>query len=640
MLTITATTPCLNPPTWAILERQIIDLMNRSIDPFLERFVRADGSLIWREGGTGSRDGADDFYESTYNWPLFYLLGGDDRMLAEGQRIWDGITRQLTEAGHVYKEYELGYDQFHQGESYIYFYFLCLADPNNPINRARAQRFAGLYLNEDPDAPNYDPIHKVIRAPHNGSGGPRWGFGDSAEPSYGWRISMRVYGLPYSDVPGISHYDDLQDPLNARRMGQVMQERMGQGDVAGNLIVTSLVANAFLMSGDEKYRGWIIEYVDAWMARAQANGGLLPDNVGLSGQVGETINGKWYGGLYGWTWPHGYYNIGMAASVAGANAFLLTANSAYLDLPRSQLDHVWALGEFRHPHTLDMSLEHHWIGAFTAQSEIDAMFVVPYRYGDQGWFDYMPLSPVYATALWSLSQSAADWERIERLRRVEKYDWRMVVPFRNKEDCGHEQPWLRFLAGDNPTYPEEILRATYSMVCRRLALIAADRADLTQVNIHHWQEHNPVITEALVQLTLGAPQHIYNGGLLHCTVRYFDADHRRPGLPQDLAALVEKVEAGRIVVRLVNLSPYAPHNVIIQAGGFGEHQFIAATFDVCTSDYPGSHKQYAPPPLETTTQHMLVDDQLLQIHLPPATAMMLTLEMARHVNTPSYAQPW
>jgi hypothetical protein len=54
-----------------------------------------------------------------------------------------------------------------------------------------------------------------------------------------------------------------------------------------------------------------------------------------------------------------------------------------------------------------------------------------------------------------LSQSAGDWERIERLRRVENYDWRTVVPFRNKEDCGHEQPWLRFLAGDNPTYPEE-----------------------------------------------------------------------------------------------------------------------------------------------------------------------------------------
>ena len=116
----------------------------------------------------------------------------------------------------------------------------------------------------------------------------------------------------------------------------------------------------------------------------------------------------------------------------------------------------------------------------------------------------------------------ADWARIEQLRAAEQYDWRTVKAFRNKEEGGHDQPWLRFLAGDNPTYPEEILRAAYANVCRRLALIAQDEADLKQVYIHHWQQLNPVVTEALIQLTLGAPQIIYNGGLLHCRLRYFD----------------------------------------------------------------------------------------------------------------------
>jgi hypothetical protein len=166
----------------------------------------------------------------------------------------------------VHKEYELGYDQFHQGESYIAFYFLCLADPTNPINIERARRFAGFYLNEDPDAPNYDPEHKLIRAAHNGSGGPRWGYSnDQPEPSYNWGSGMRVYGLPFNDLPGIDHYDDLEDPAKARRMGQAMNERMGRGDVAGNLIVTSLVANAYLLTGEGKYRDWIVEYVDAWI---------------------------------------------------------------------------------------------------------------------------------------------------------------------------------------------------------------------------------------------------------------------------------------------------------------------------------------------------------------------------------------
>ncbi|MEZ4711473.1 MAG: hypothetical protein R3A44_30045 [Caldilineaceae bacterium] len=649
MHTITATIPVITPPTWAVLERQLIDLMNGATQPFLDRYVNADGELIWREGGTNSRDGADDFYESTFNWPLFYLLGGGDHLLREGQRIWDGITRQLTRAGMVHKEYELGYDQFHQGESYIYFYFLCLADPTNPLNQERARRFAGFYLNEDPDALNYDAAHKIIRAPHNGSGGPRWGIMDSAEPSYNWGPGMRVYGLPFHDFADIQHYDDLQDPAKARAMGQAMQERMGQGDVAGNLIVTSLAANAFLMTGAAKYRDWIVEYVDAWQERARQNGGLLPDNVGLNGEVGATFNGKWYGGLYGWTWPHGYYNIGMAATVAGCNAFLLTGDARYLDLPRSQYDHIWALGEVRDVRTLEMSLQHHWINTSGDAEQADVMeqlmFVAPYRYGDvhegqPGWFDYQPLSPVYPTAIWNISQDAADWERIEELRAAEKYDWRTVLPFRNKEEGGHDQPWLRYLAGDNPNYPAQILQAAYGMVCRRLALIAQDAADLTQVNIHHWQEHNPILCEALIQLTLGAPQIIYNGGLLHCRVRYYDADRQRPGLPPDVAALVETISADRTVLTLVNLNPLVQRHVIIQAGGFGEHRFDTVRYDVRTSPYPGSHKMYAGPPLATQTTEEAVHDKYLAVILPPATQITLDLATARYVNSPSYQTPF
>ena len=639
MLTITATIPCVNPPTWAILERKLIDLMNESVYPFLEKYTHADGSLIWRDTWYNSRDGADDFYESSYNWPLLYLLGGGDHLLELGQRQWDAITRQLTGFGLVHKEYEFGYDQFHQGESYIYFYFLCLADPTNPINLERARRFAGFYLNEDSEALNYDPEHNLIRAAHNGSGGPRWGVMDGEEPSYNWGPGMRVYGLPFHDLPGINHYDDLTDPAKARRMGAAMQERMGRGDVAGNLIVTSLIANAFLMSGEEKYRGWLVEYVDGWIARARQNGGLLPDNVGPSGQVGELMDGKWYGGLYGWTWPHGYYNIGMAATVAAANATLLTGNLAYLDLPRSQLDHVWALGEVRDVRTLEMSLAQHWVGAFDAQADDPEMFVIPYRYGDHGWFDYQPLAPIYPTALWNLSQDGADWERIERLRRVEKYDWRTLVPFRNKEDGGHEQPWLRFLQGDNPTYPEDILRATFGLVNRRLALIRADQADLTQVNIHHWQQLNPVATEALVQLTLGAPQIIYNGGLLHCRIRYFDADRRRPGLPADVAALVEKAEGEHTQLRLVNLNSFESRRVIVQAGAFGEHRFATIAYDVCTSEYPGRQPAYAPPPVTTETATMTINDKQMLIDLAPATEISLDISMSYFVNPPSYALP-
>lgn len=639
MLTIEATVPCPAPPAWALLERALLDALSRSVDPFLAKYTRADGALIWRDTWDLGRDGVDDFYEACSNWPLLYLLGGDDRLLELAHRQWEAITRQLSALGPVLGEYERGYDQFHQSEHYTYFYTLCLADPANERLRERARRFAGLYMGQDPAAPNYDSEHKIIRAPHNGSAGPRWGIADG-EPSYGWSAGMRAYGLPFHDLPGIAEYDDLRDSANARRMGQAMHERMGRGDVAANLGVASLAANAYLLTGDTKCRDWLLEYVGAWAERARRNGGLLPDNVGLSGEVGEYTGGKWYGGLYGWTWPHGFYNIGMAAVVAAAGAYLVGGDASYLDLARAQIDHVWAQGAMGEFDAAGASLAHHWVGQRAALGERRETYLVPYRYGDNGWFDEQPMSPIFPAALWAVSHDPADWERVERIRRAEPYDWRVVTPFRTKEDAGHEQPWLRFLAGENSGYPEAILRASYATMARRLALIRADTADLAQVNIHHWQELNPVTTEALVQLTLGAPQPIYNGGLLHCPLRWFDARRQRPGLPPDVAALVERVEPGRVAVRLVNTSPLAERELIAQAGAFGEHRFSGARYSALGSLYPGSQHDYAAPELVTEQHRVAIDATHVRVVLPPSSEIALELEVERFVNRPSYALPW
>lgn len=640
MITIEATVPCLAPPDWAVLERTLFAAMDQAVYPFLRKYTRDDGTLIWRDAGADNwqtRDGADDFYESFYNWPLLYLLGGGDHLLSLAEREWDAVTRQLTRLRLVSKEYERGYDQFHQGESYIYFYFLCMADPTNPRLVERARRFAGFYLNEDPDAINYDYEHRIIRAPHNGSEGPRWGYFDG-EPVYPWTEGMRVYGLPYHDVPGIREYDDLRDPALARRMGEAMQDRMGRGDAAVNLCVTSLVANAFLLTRDEKYRRWVVDYVGAWMERAAGNGGLLPDNVGLSGRVGEYMDGRWYGGLYGWTWPHGFYNIGAAAIIAAANCYLLTGDRGYLALARDQIEQVLARGETRPVSPAEMSLAHHWVGQLPdADSPV---FMVPYRFGDLGWFDFQPLAPTYPVALWNLSQDPDDWKRIELLRDRSPYDWRDVSPFRNKEDAGHEQPWTRFLACEHPAYPAAILRESYGQVVRRLAQIQRDDADLAQVNIHHWQELNPVVTEALVQLTMGGPQIIYNGGLLLVRVRYFDAQRRRPGLPEDVAALVAGLDAAHTTVQLVNLSPVHARDVVVQAGAFGEHRFVDARFSVKTGVYPGPIGAYMTPAVGHQASRVAIGATHFQVHLPPGTEITLAVTIERFVNRPSYTLPW
>ena len=103
-------------------------------------------------------------------------------------------------------------------------------------------------------------------------------------------------------------------------MGQLIRERQGVGDAVVNLAATTLATNAYLLTGEEKYKAWVREYVEAWIARTAANDGIVPDNVGLSGKIGEHIEGKWYGSYYGWSWPHGWHSVGQAVGIAAQNA--------------------------------------------------------------------------------------------------------------------------------------------------------------------------------------------------------------------------------------------------------------------------------------------------------------------------------
>ncbi|MFH1006979.1 MAG: hypothetical protein V1800_05665 [Candidatus Latescibacterota bacterium] len=642
MTRVVADIPISEIPSWAVWQRRLFDSIDQSVHPFLEHFTREDGEFIWEDAWGGGSP--DDFLEPFFNWPLVYLMGGGDHLLSLGHRQFEAITGQLMRLGSYHKEYGFSEDQMHQSEADVLFYHLCLANPDGPRLRERAQRFAGFYLNEDPEAINYDPDLKIVLSGLNGSkgaivtdvadGGPYAPVGTTMEP----------YGLPFFDLPGITKVTDLADPANAARMGRAMQERWKAGDAPANLAITSQMTNAFLMTGQEKYREWVVAYTDAWMKRARKNDGLLPDQVGPSGKVGEYVGGKWYGGRYGWTFPHGFLTMHFATIDAAANAYLLTRDDSYLDLPRAQMDRILEMGEMRDHRQEHMSVGNEWEQQLSTIPLGEKTFLVPYRYGDAGWFDWQPLSAVYPIYLWHLSMRPDDWERVERLREAEAIDWDTVFSFRDKNDSGHEPPWVRFLAGENDGYPERILHTSHEQLCRRLAQLRTDPHVGTRHHIHHWQWGNPVTSEALIQLTLGAPQPIYNGGLLHARLRYFDVSRRRPGLPPDVAALVETLEADRTVVRLVNLSPTEPRSLLIQAGTFGEHRFGRATYQARTSEWPGELGGYAgtyhAPALTQEERHIDIQASRLQIELPAAAEIRLDLETQRYVNEPSYAMPW
>jgi hypothetical protein len=130
---------------------------------------------------------------------------------------------------------------------------------------------------------------------------------------------------------------------------------------------------------------------------------------------------------------------------------------------------------------------------------------------------------------------------------------------------------------------------------------------------------NPAVVTNLVNLMLGG-LHTGNKELvLHCRVRYFDADRRRAGLPDGVAALVERLTADATELTLVNLDQSEAHTLLIQGGGYGEHQFTSVTLG-------GKSRP--------------VDTSCLAVRLAPGAGAKLVLGTRRYANRPTLKQPW
>ena len=115
-------------------------------------------------------------------------------------------------------------------------------------------------------------------------------------------------------------------------------------------------------------------------------------------------------------------------------------------------------------------------------------------------------------------------------------------------------PWLAFLRGDNPDHPTRTLRNAISAIRAKMENVRNDDSSTDTRLSDDPLPYNPATTvNALIQLQLGglAPRH---GEPLHCRVRYFDPEGRRPGLPPDVAALVETLTADEVALSLVNIN--------------------------------------------------------------------------------------
>ncbi len=583
------------PPAWALMERELLRLNSEACKRFASKYLDERGYLL-HTPRWGTLDGPDDAIETFHNWTLLHALGASDSVLELFKKALEGHLQQysqlrttqtdLARDGAYYREFITMSDWFHTGEGMRGFMFLGLSEPESPRLLERMKRFAGLYMNEDPEAPNYDPEHKIIRSLWTGSKGSML----RKATTYDW------VGDP---VPGRFHL--LHSPAGRKEMldlEKVYPKMLAHcdeyldsvGDHPLNLASTNLALNAYMLSQEPKYREWVLEYVDAWKERTEANGSNIPTNIGLDGAIGGEYGGKWYKGTYGWNFTifdgeieeiahRNTFSAGMWPGFG--NAFLLTGDPGYIDTLRHQMDNLYA-----------------------QKKVINGQVMIPQMYGDprghkftgqERWYHWTTnlfvdrLTEIY---LWSM-----DREDLQRLPRT---------------------GWIAYLEGRNPGYPERALQADFESLRSTMQAMKNDPTT-PETRLADWLlDFNPAKTGTLVNLMLGG--HLAGRiWTLHTRVRYFDPEKRRSGLPQDVAALVERLTGGSLTLTLVNTNPIHPRTVIVQAGAYGEHQFQAVTLN---------------------RETISIDRPSVTFRLEPGCGSRMVFKMKRYANQPKLVPLW
>jgi len=563
------------PTPWARLERQLLDANAPAAVEFYQKYYddrgRVQCVLRW-----GADDGPDDAFENFAGWPELHALGGSDDVLRLYRQGLEGMIAQYTQAktsevpagreGMYYKEFSAQADWMHHGEGLRVFNRMSLSTPDDAKYQDRARRFAGLYMGEDPAAPNYDAKHKLIRSLINGSRGP-----------------MLRKATPIDWVGDPIDIAKFTAGHNERNFDEMLAHYAEYGDVAGdsflNLVATTLPLDAYLTTGESKYKKWIVEYMDEWISRMKQNHGIIPSFVDLDGKVGG-VDGKWWGNAYGWgfspinpvTGKRENRNRIPRALVGFNNALWVTGDRKYVDAWRNMIAAVNA-------------------NAVTTNGRTE----YPTMYGSGGWYGWQPQPwNVGALEVWYWSMQPQDLARIGK------------------------DPWIDYLNGTNPDYPVTALESDLRGIQTRLGRLRQDKTTAAERLADNMMDFNPVAVDALIRLTLGGLPPGRDGGLLNARLRYFDPARRRAGLPGDVAALVSNISDTGTTVTIVNLNRTQSRAVVIQGGAYGEHRIES---------------------VETEGKSRRIDGRSLTVNLAPGAGARLVLTMRRYSEAPTAKFP-
>ncbi|MGF7150774.1 hypothetical protein FHS96_004435 [Sphingomonas zeicaulis] len=579
---LTVSTP-MAAPRWAVMQRRLLAANAEACAAFYAKYVDARDHLKVFERW-GANDGPDDAAEATNDWFLLHALGGSDRIRDLASRFWEGHIRQFTaaktvdvpiaRAGMYHREFPVQMDWQHNAEGLTSFNLMGLSMPGDARLRQRTRRFADFYTGRDPAVRNYDPARRMMRSLLNGSRGPML----RAATPLDWA------GDPFDPTPFHMEHGETS-------YQQTLDHYAEYGDVIGdnplNLQSTTLGLNAYALGGGERYRRWALDYLGAWAERAAKNNDILPSYVRPDGSVGA----DWWKSVYGWGFSPVVPQTGARENrnrvprsiTAFMGAVVMSGDMGFIDLWRRQTARI-----------------------NDASRSIDGTLSAPSMYGAEGWYGWKP-GPYRASGfeIWYMSQRADD------------------------RAAAGDHPWLDFLEGRNPAYPETAMAADLARIAARVKLREED--DTTpETRLADWPIGiNPASVASLVQTMTGG-LHIARppwsktsppqGGVpLHSRLRYFDPTARRAGVPEDVAALVHSLSTDTTEVTLVNLSAGSERRVVIRGGAYGEHRIDMVTIDGRTTPVGGRD---------------------LTLALAPGSGARLALKMARYALRPTLAFPW
>ena len=460
------------PPRWAVLERQLLADNVPACQEFFKKYFDDRGYLQcfvrW-----GANDGPDDAFENFNRWPELHALGAGDAILQMYSKAHEGLLRQYTEArttdvpiarqGMYHKEFIVQSDWMHHGEGLQLFNRMGLSMPTDAKYQERARRFAGLYMGEDPEAPNYDRAHRIIRSMQNGSRGPMLRKATALD-WVGDPFDVKAFDAEHGESTFeqfLAHYEEYTDVV---------------GDHFLNLAATTLATNAYLLSGEAKYKTWLVEYMDAWLERMKRNGGVIPSHVGLDGTIGGS-DGKWWGSAYGW----GFSPVN---PVTGRREDRNRIQWAVVGFPECAARH-------RRPEVRRRVAHHDRRGELTRQRD-----------------QRPPAVPDDARrgGMVRLARCAVERGRAGSLV--------LVAETRGPGAHRVRTRGSDFLGGRNAAYPEQALERDLKSIPQRLTAMRRDTTPPDKRLADNMLDYNPAATESLVQLMWGGLMPGRPGGLL------------------------------------------------------------------------------------------------------------------------------